>query len=285
MIRHFALALALTLPAPVLAQDAASAAAPTAQDDALREAQEKGRQMAQVQRATALAQRQFAGMTGGDFSGGYQGAIALPGAQPDSWVAIIVGQRGDGADAPLVALGEYEIADGAIVSEVIHPIGTAPTLDGAASAMAQARSFAPRAVLAAGHREFCGDGADGGVNFVTIVLPPDENGRLDAYVLNGPVEDGAIPLGKHFRVGFDEFGLDGEPELITESCEVVTWQANDQALARQLYPTRHSGGTAPEALHVFLSTLIPMQLGVVVGDTLWPIADGTIGAPTRASTD
>ncbi len=93
--------------------------------------------------------------------------------------------------------------------------------------MAQARYFAPRAVLASGSSAFCLDeeSARQAVTFATVVLPPREDGSFDAYVLNGPIEDGAIPLGRHYRVGFDAFGIDGAPELVTDTCEVVTWDA------------------------------------------------------------
>lgn len=280
MIRLFSSALlALALPVPLLAQDAADPMVTA------RAAEATALQMAQVQEAVGMAQSQFSGMMSGNIGSNYRGAIALPGAADNSWLAIIIGQRGTGSDAPLVALAEYEIANGAILSEVIHLTRDAPLLDGTASAMAQARTFAPRAVLAAGHATFCaGDNTEGsGVTFSTIVLPPRADGTFDAYVLNGPIEDGAIPLGKHFRVGFDGFGLDGEPELVTDTCEVVTWDTARDDLAMSVYVTEYDGGNAPSAIHAFVSSLLPMSMGVVTGDMIWPMAGGAIAAPVPAA--
>lgn len=272
-----AIAVAAALPIPLAAQEASPDALAAAQ-----EAQQTGRQMAQVQAAVALAQRQYAGMTGGNIGAEYQGAIALPGAQPDSWLAIIVGRRGDGREAELVALGEYEIAGGALVSEAVHLLAEAPVLDGTASAMAQARAFAPRAIIAAGNSTFCAAGDGDSVTFATIVMPVREDGTFDAWVLNGPIEDGAIPLGRHFRVGFDEFGLDGDPELVTDTCETVTWDAADPDLAMSVYVTRFDGD-APTPIHAYVSSLLPMSMGVVTGDLIWPMAGGTIAAPVPAA--
>ncbi|GGD56452.1 hypothetical protein GCM10011411_15600 [Aurantiacibacter arachoides] len=277
-----AAALALATPAlPVLAQDTLDIAG---RSEAARAAEETGRLMVDVQNATAIAQQQYAGMTENAVTAGYMGAIAMPGEALGVWDTVIVGRRGEAEDAPFVALAEYEIAGGEITGEVIHTLADAPLLDGRASAMAQARLFAPRAVIAAGNTGFCvGDGAQGStVVFSTIVLPPREDGSFDAYVLNGPIEPGAIPLGKHFRVSFDAFGIDGEPTLLTDTCEVVTWDpAADTAM--NVYVTEYAGGSAPNEIHAFVSSLLPMSLGVVTGDEIWPMAGGMIAPPVPAA--
>lgn len=278
MIRYALAVAALALASPLAAQEASPEALVAAE-----RAQARAAEMARVQAATALAQRQFSAMNPGALGADYQGAIALPGAAADTWLAIIVGRRGEASDAPYVALAEYEIANGAIISEVIHLSGDAPELDGTASAMTQARVFAPRAVLASNSAAFCTTGEADVVSFSTIVMPVGEDGRFDAYVLNGPIEDGAIPLGRHFRVSFDEFGLDGDPELLTDTCETVTWDADASGLAGNVYVTEHAAGEAPNEVHAFISSLLPMSLGVVTRELIWPVAGGTVGSPVTAS--
>ena len=274
MIR-FALAVAaLALSAPLAAQDAAPDALAAAQ-----QAQATAAQMAEVQAATALAQMQFAAMNTGALDDSYQGAIAMPGAEDNSWLAIIVGKRGTGPDAPHVALAEYEIVDGAIISEIIHLPGNAPELDGNASAMAQARAFAPRAVLASRSAAFCTIGEADVVSFSTIVMPVREDGRFDAYVLNGPIENGAIPLGRHFKVSFDEFGLSGEPELLTDTCEVVTWDSAVSDHSGNAYVTDIRADRVPNEIHAFISGLLPMTLAVASGERVWPVTGGMIAEP------
>ena len=285
MIRTLAIAAAFLLPAPLAAQDAPDL---DSRIQAANEAQEIAQLMVTVQDAVSLAQTQYAGMTAGNAGPGYQGAVALPTETPDVWLAVIVGRRSDAPDADYLALAEYEILDGRIIAEIIHPTDAIPILDGPASAMAQARGFAPRAVLASGQSAFCvADEAEGAaqpsLTFATIVLPPRSNGTFDAYVLNGPIENGAIPLGKHFRVGFDSFGLDGEPELVTDTCEVVTWDPAGPDLAMSVYVTEYDGGDAPTPVHAFVSSLLPMSMGVVTGETLWPMAGGVIGGPVPAA--
>lgn len=268
-----AFALAITAPTTLAAQDL-----PVEQS-----AQETAAQMLAVQQATALAQQQFSGMVAGQLGARYQGAIALPGANDGEWLAIIVGLRGDGPDADYVALAEYEIVNGAIISEVIHLPVDAPVLDGVPSAMAQARSFAPRAVLATGAALCVNEESAGSVNLATIVMPVGEDARFDAYVLNGPIEDGAVPLGKHWRVRFDEFGLDGEPELLTDTCEVVTWSTETEGIEGATYVAEHSGAE-PSPFHYFLSTLLPMQLVIRTGSDSWTISDGQTVAVAASAT-
>ncbi len=287
MIRTLALALsaAALWSAPLAAQDAPDLGE---RIRAAGEAQEIAQLMIKVQTASALAQAQYAGMTAGNPGPGYQGAIALPTETPDVWLAVIVGRRSDAPDADYLALAEYEIQDGRIIGEIIHPANAIPLLDGPGSAMAQARSFAPRAVLASGQSAFCAtdDAAEDTqptLTFATIVLPPRPGGTFDAYVLNGPIEEGAIPLGKHFRVGFDSFGLDGEPELVTDTCEVVTWDAANPDLAMSVYVTEYDGADAPSPVHVYVSSLLPMSMGVVTGDMIWPMSGGMIADPVPAA--
>lgn len=278
----FTLAAACLLPASLAAQVAPD---PDANMQAATEAQEIAQLMVTVQGAVALAQAQYAGMTAGNPGPGYQGAIALPTETADIWLAVIVGKRSDAPDADYLALAEYEVQGGRIVGEIIHPTNAIPLLDGPGSAMAQARSFAPRAVLASGQSAFCiADGAEqASVTFATIVLPPRSNGTFDAYVLNGPIEDGAIPLGKHFRVGFDSFGLDGEPELVTDTCEVVTWDPANPDLAMSVYVTEYEDANAPSPVHIYVSSLLPMSMGVVTGEMIWPMAGGMIAPPVPAA--
>lgn len=248
---------------------------------AAEEASATAAQMVAVQQAAALAQLQYLGMVGGRPEAAFRGAIVLPSENSDIWDAVIIGRTGDAPDADYIALAEYEISGGAIRSEVLHRYGERPVLGGTVSAMAQAKAFAPRAVLAAGNTTFCAsDDASptGGVTFITIVLPAGEDGSFSAYVLNGPIEEGALPLGRHFRVDFDQFGLTGEPELLTDTCEVITWEAADPQLHQRVYRTDHTGDV-PTEIHAFLAAQMPMAMAVTTGEISWPINDGVIGAP------
>ncbi len=279
-----AAALALALPTTAYAQEASDA---DARVQMAQDAQETAALMAQVQKAVGLAQVQYAGMTGQSPDATYRGAVAMPSGEEGVWDTVVIGSLGDALDAQLVALAEYEITDGEIRSELIHLPGQTPLIDGPIAAMAQARGFAPRAVLAAGNNVFCADDSEAAsgtpsVTFTTIVLPPREDGSFDAYVLNGPIDEGAIPLGKHFLVGFDAFGISGEPELITDTCEVITWDASNPDLAMSVYVTEYDGD-APTPIHAFVSSLLPMSMGVVTGDIIWPMAGGTIAAPVPAA--
>ncbi|MDE1466140.1 hypothetical protein [Aurantiacibacter sp. D1-12] len=277
-------AIALAIPCSALAQDEPGEATrmQMAQD-----AQATAQLMAEVQQAVGIAQIQYSGMTGQLPDAAYRGAVALPGSEEGVWDTVIIGSLGGALDAQLVALAEYEISGGQIVSEVIHLPGQTPLIDGQVAAMAEARAIAPRAILAAGNNVFCADDSEGAggtpsVTFATIVLPPREDGSFDAYVLNGPIEEGAIPLGKHFLVSFDAFGLSGEPLLVTDTCEVITWDADNPDLAMSVYVTEYDG-PAPTPVHAFVSSLLPMSMGVVTGDIIWPMADGEIAAPVPAA--
>ncbi len=160
-----------------------------------------------------------------------------------------------------------------------------PPLTGIAQQMARAKYVAPRAVIASSSASYCLDGepaqagASHSVTYIPLVLPPDDTGAMVAYVLNGPIAEGAVPLGKHYRVSFDEFGQIGDPEIVTDTCEVVTWDANDPDIATKVYATEFAQGTAPTAIHSYISGQIPMSLAVVTGDIIWPMAGGMIAPP------
>jgi hypothetical protein len=289
MIRTlFTACLLLALPAPLAAQDVMPDNL-TERIEGARAAQETARVMGEVLAANAVAQRQYAGMAPGALAGGFRGAVSMPGDEPGVWLTTIVGQPGGANDAPLMALADYEIADGAVRSEMIYPSGEAQPLDGDLLAMARAQIVAPRAVIASPTASFCLDGeemaagANTSVTFLTVALPPGENAAFDTYVLNGPFEGASIPLGKHYRVHFDEFGQVGQPELVTDTCEVVAWDENDPDLASRVYVTEDGGGDWPNAVQVFVSAQLPMRMGVVTGDLLWPMAGGMIGAPVPAA--
>ncbi len=256
---------------------------------AARQAEATARMLADVQRASAIAQQQYAGMTGGDFGDGYRGAVAFPGEGLGVWNVVIAAARGEGAQAPLVALAEYEIAQDEILSETMHDSADAPPLSGTALVMARAKYVAPRAVIAAPDAGYCLDGepaeegASHSVIYIPIVLPPAEDGTMEAYVLNGPIAEGSVPLGKHYRVTFDEFGQVGTPTVVTDTCEVVTWDPADPEVATSIYVTQYEGGSQPNALQTFISSQLPMSLGVVTGDIVWPLTGGMIAPPVPAA--
>ena len=283
------LLLAACLPAPTLAQDSTDitepATAPSTPADrvaAARRAEATGQMLIAVQRAAARAQLQYLGMVGGTPPARYAGAVVLPGDTPDSWDVVITARMSDAPDTDYLALAEYGVSRDTITSEVLHPDGMQPTLDGAASALAQARSFAPRAVVAAGNTSFCvADEAATGVSFVTIVLPPDAEGRFSAYVLNGPIDDSAVPLGKHFRVDFDAYGLAGEPVLLNDGCEVIPLRRDTGEAITGGYGTEFTGDV-PTELHVFLTGQMQRSLTLVTPGGPWSIADGVILSLTPA---
>lgn len=288
MIRTIFLSATLVFAAPVAAQD--SMPADLAQRmAAAREAEETARMLVDVQQVSAIAQQQYSGMTGAAFGDGYRGAVAFPGEGLGVWNVVIAAARGEGTQAPLVALAEYEIAQGEILTETLHDAAEAPSLTGVALQMARAKYVAPRAVIAAPDAGYCLEGeqsAEGqghSVTYIPIVLPPADDGTMDAYVLNGPIAEGSVPLGKHYRVTFDEFGQVGEPEVVTDTCEVVTWNPADPELGTRVYVTEYAAGGQPNAMHTFISSQLPMRMGVVTGDIVWPLADGMIAPPVPAS--
>ncbi len=291
MIRTtIAAALLAVSPTALLAQETAPGTAqPRSAEAEAEAAQETAGIMAKVLESNAIAQRQFAGMTAGAQISGLRGAVSMPGDKADIWLTTIVGQENGAPDAPLVAMADYEIANGVIRKETIYEAGMRPVLEGDLAAMARAQIVAPRAVIASPTAAFCRDGEEAtdatgaSVTFLTIALPPREDASFDAYVLNGPFEGTAIPLGKHYRISFDEYGQVGEPELLTDNCEVVSWDADDPDLDTKVYVTDYSGSNAPSAVHAFLSTQLPLRLGVVTGDLIWPVGGGMIAAPVPAA--
>jgi hypothetical protein len=288
MIRTFLLVAALAGAAPVAAQDAVPADLAERLKEA-RAAEATAQLMIDMQEAISAAQRQYIGMVGASaFGDGFRGAVAYPLQDSDAWRVVLVTASGEGPQADLHMLAEYDVAQGQIRAETLYDGGEAAALTGIALQMARAKYVAPRAVIAASGVGYCLDGEPASqgsprsVSYIPLVLPPDENGAIDAYVLNGPIAAGSLPLGKHYRVHFDAFGQVGDPEIVTDTCEVITWQPDQENLASSVYLTELEKGAAPSAIHAFISASLPMRLGVVTGDIIWPIANGTIAAPVPA---
>ncbi|WP_120075998.1 hypothetical protein [Aurantiacibacter odishensis] len=289
MIRTLFLAATITLAAPVAAQNAMPADL-AERVAAARVAEATARQLIEMQEASAAAQMQYLGMTGAEFGDGYRGAVAFP--SEDSlgvWNVVLVAARGDGTQADLFALAEYEVTQGEILSETLHDAGSEPALSGTALQMARAKYVAPRAVIAAPDAGYCLEGEPAAVgsthsvSYIPLVLPPDDTGAMDAYVLNGPIAEGSVPLGKHYRVSFDEFGQVGDPEVVTDTCELISWQTDDADLANSVYVTEYDGRAAPNVIHAFISAQLPMKMGVVTDDIIWPMAGGMIAPPVSAA--
>lgn len=284
MIRILAVCAALTLAAPLAAQQAMPDDMAERMAEA-RSSEETARILLEMQQASAAAQQQFMGMTGAEFADGYRGAVAFPGEELGVWNVVLVSAIGEGADASLVALAEYEVGQGEILAETLHEPGSYPALTGTALEMARAKYVAPRAVIAATGTSYCIEGmpasedATRSVSYIPLVLPPDESGAMQVYVLNGPIAEGSVPLGKHYRVRFDEFGQVGEPELLTDTCEVINWDPADPELSTSVYVTEFPEGRAPSVIHTFLSAQVPMNMGVVTGGIIWPMASGMIAPP------
>ncbi|RPF72102.1 hypothetical protein [Aurantiacibacter spongiae] len=278
------LSAVLTAPSVATAQEPAVQGDMAARTAGARHSEDIGRQMTAVQAATASALTQYLGMTGAGDEG-LMGAVALPSDTPEVWTVHVIAERA----GEIVSLADYETSHGEILAETIHR-DNPPPLTGPAHQMALAQAMAARKVFDSDPESFCvggendaGDTAAPSIALTTIVLPPDAQGVAMAYVLNGPFEEGSIPLGQHFRVPFYAEGVSGEVERMTSGCEVVTWNAADPDLAMSVYVTDYPGGAWPNEVHAFLSGQLPMSLGVVTGEIIWPMAGGAIAPPVPAA--
>ena len=71
--------------------------------------------------------------------------------------------------------------------------------------------------------------------------------------------------------------------MVTDTCEVITWDGDDPELTGTVYVTDYDDGLAPNVIHAFISTQLPMSMGVVTGEIIWPITGGMIAPPVPAA--
>lgn len=116
-----------------------------------------------------------------------------------------------------------------------------------------------------------------------VALPPDDSGQIAVYLLNFPGTENAVPLGGHFRVMIGADDQAGPLETLTDGCDIAAWDPEDAQLMMRVYVTEYALDDHPTEIHSLISKRLPMSMGVITGDIIWPMAGGYFAPPVPAA--
>jgi len=196
-----------------------------------------------------------------------RGYVVVPGSTYDRLATIFYGEIGE----KLVEFARYEVEGQNVVSGGIMKNGERPPLSPLAERLVAARTAA---IEEADVREY-GQCTEANIN--TLVLPPDANGVISAYVLTAPDSNQSYPLGGHYRVDVGPDGKVVNSRRFLNSCFPLDFgQKAGGTEAIGVYVT-HLLDEHPTEIHVFSSYYIPLQMMVMTIDNkiVWQIEGGT----------
>ena len=116
----------------------------------------------------------------------------------------------------------------------------------------------------------------------TNVLPPRADGIVPVYRLTLPKNATSVSLGRSERFDIAPDGSLSAQTVLADSCETVSWDADDDELTRRAYFTTLKTGLQPNEIHAFAGHFLPFPMGVVTGEWVWPVLGGSIAEPVEA---
>lgn len=195
-----------------------------------------------------------------------RGYVVLPGSKKGRLDTIFYGETG----GKLAEFARYEVEGHEVVSGGVMKKGERPPLSPLAERMVAARTAASEEVDVRGY-ERCN-----AANLNTLVLPPDANDVISAYVLTAPVSNQSYPLGGHYRVDVGPDGKVLNSRRFLNSCFSLDFGASgDHGDSVGVFVT-HLLDKHPTEIHVFSSYYVPLSLmvGTVDNELLWGLQGG-----------
>ncbi|GAA0285397.1 hypothetical protein GCM10009127_28920 [Alteraurantiacibacter aestuarii] len=127
------------------------------------------------------------------------------------------------------------------------------------------------------------DDACDAVAFQPVVLPQEADGRTPVYLVNTSGKERSFALGENFRVMIGPNDEIGPVEPLTQGCETIEWDPDNPELGLSVFVTRYDMGRNPSEIHFLASSRLPMSMGVITGDLIWPMAGGFTAGPVPAA--
>lgn len=194
-----------------------------------------------------------------------RGWVVEPGEKDDLLVTYFA-QR----DGPRYAVARYVVRESAVVEGGL----VAPDADRALSPLANRLVDARDAAAAKFAKKRLGLCTNDSPN--SIVLPPDKDGRIQAYIMSASTVAGVFPLGGHYRF---TIGNDGKVEswrAFLKSCMLVDMRTKSKDMDPTIFFVSHFLDRQPTEIHYFVRYNIPIDLAVITEDgDVWVLgADG-----------
>jgi hypothetical protein len=236
----------------------------------MREASRRGLEMYLYDQAAWHATDRMVEDWGNRSTGELRGYIVVPG-EGGHLDAVFYGVGDDG----LVEFARYEVEGSSVVGGGLIDAEDRPALSQLAMRMVEARNAS---FVEASKQEYrlCNDQQPN-----TLVLPPDDQGVISAYLLTAPVSNDAYPIGGHYRIDVDAEGEVVGSRRFLNSCFLAEFGSNSasgiEAVAMVI---SHFLDPQPTEIHVFASYYMPISMMVMTTENsmIWSIENGAVGA-------
>lgn len=197
-----------------------------------------------------------------------RGYVVLP-AEGERLAVVFFGED----NGKMVEMARYDTLDGRVIGGKPFAEGERPALSEIATRMIAARGAAIAELQKKDYRS-CANAPSN-----TLVLPPDDAGIIPVYILTPPVENGAYPLGGHFRIDVGGDGKVRESRRFLNSCFQIQYAAGENREKDLVAAVvTHLLDPQPTEIHAFASRYVPIKLMVVTVDNklMWTLQQGTI---------
>ena len=182
--------------------------------------------------------------------------------------AIFYGEAG----GQLVEVAKYGVEADRVIDGGFLPAESRPVLSPVALAMVAAKDAAVNEVI---EQEFslCSNSQPN-----TLVLPPDEMGNIDVYLMTSTSNPNSYPLGGHYRVTVGPDGNVIASRRFLKSCFDIPIRADVEGMLPQAFVVSHVLDDEPTEIHAFASRNVPIAIMVVTTNNrkLWTVRNGAI---------
>ena len=166
------------------------------------------------------------------------------------------GQR----NGPRYAIVRYVMQGAAVVEGGLVPKGEDAALSPLANRLVDARDAATERFV----KEKLGFCTEGSAN--SVILPPDGNGRIRAYIMSPSVTAGVFPLGGHYRFDIDGAGKVASWRPFLKSCMMIDSRPDEEMKEKAFFVVSHLLDPQPTEIHYFVRYNVPIDMGIIMAD-------------------
>ncbi len=163
-------------------------------------------------------------------------------------------------DGPRYAVARYVVRDSKVVEGGLVPAGADTSLSALANRMVDARDAANQRF----GEERLGLCTEGNPN--SVILPPDKDGFIRAYIMSASTTSGVFPLGGHYRftVGPDGKVRSWRPYL--KSCMMIDSRPQPDVPKPAFFIVSHLLDQQPTEIHYFVRYNVPLDMAIAMPD-------------------
>lgn len=184
----------------------------------------------------------------------------------DTLLVTYFGQR----DGPRHAILRYVVRGSTVVEGGLVPKNADSNLSALANRLIDARDAANQRF----GEERLGLCTEGNPN--RVILPPDKDGLIRAYIMSASKTAGVFPLGGHYRFTVTPNGKVQSWRPYLKSCLAVDYRPQSDVPKPAFFVVSHLLDAQPTEIHYFVRYNVPIDMGIVMQDgDIWML--GTTG--------